>query len=186
MAERLVSDLASAEVWRAPGRLIGLDLELVNTGLVVLTDRGLTLRSATYHYPLTSTKKLPISERDRVDRILHLANDIIGVVKTFGVQHIVIEAGGASFGAKSQAIQRGGLLYVVITQIWLACHVFPELVTASGARKSVLGYGGSGKDQKQKVIEALELADITFDTDHEADAYVAARWLFNQVKERTS
>lgn len=158
----------------------------MNTGLVVLTDRGHVLRSATYHYPLTNTKKLPVSERDRVDRILHLANDIIGVVRTFGVQHIAIEAGGASFGAKSQAIQRGGLLYVVLTQIWLACHIFPELVTANSARKSVLGYGGSGKDQKAKVIKALELANITFDTDHEADAYVAARWMFNQVKERKS
>lgn len=158
----------------------------MNTGLVVLTDRGHVLRSATYHYPLASTKKLPVSERDRVDRILHLANDIIGVIRTFSVQHIAIEAGGASFGAKSQAIQRGGLLYVVLTQIWLACHIFPELVTANSARKSVLGYGGSGKDQKAKVIKALELANITFDTDHEADAYVAARWMFNQVKERKS
>lgn len=156
----------------------------MNTGLVVLTDRGHVLRSATYHYPLTSTKKLPVSERDRVDRILHLANDIIGVTKTFGVQHIAIEAGGASFGAKSQAIQRGGLLYVVLTQIWLACHIFPELVTANSARKSVFGYGGSGKNQKEKVIEALGIASITFDTDHEADAYVAARWMFNQVKEK--
>lgn len=158
----------------------------MNTGIVVLTDRGHVLRSATYHYPLTSTKKKPISERDRVDRILHLANDIIGVAKTFSVQHIAIEAGGASFGAKSQAIQRGGLLYVVLTQIWLARHIFPELVTANSARKSVLGYGGKGKDQKAKVIEALKLNRIEFETDHEADAYVVARWMFNQVKEKKS
>ena len=158
----------------------------MNTGLVVLTDRGHVLRSTTYYYPLTSSKKRNVSERDRVDRILHLANDIIGVIRTFSVQHIAIEAGGASFGAKSQAIQRGGLLYVVLTQIWLACHIFPELVTANSARKSVLGYGGRGKGQKDRVIEALSLAGISFDTDHEADAYVAARWMFSQVKERTA
>lgn len=158
----------------------------MNTGLVVLTDRGHVLRSATYHYPLASTKKLPVSERDRVDRILHLANDIIGVIRTFGVQFVAIEAGGASFGAKSQAIQRGGLLYVVLTQIWLACHLFPDLVTANSARKTVLGYGGKGKDQKGKVIEALGLNNITFETDHEADAYVVARWKYEDVKERTS
>lgn len=158
----------------------------MNTGLVVLTDRGHVLRSHTYHYPLVSTKKIPVSERDRVDRILHLANDIIGVVKTFGVQHIAIEAGGASFGAKSQAIQRGGLLYVVLTQVWLACHLFPDLVTANSARKVVLGYGGKGKDQKEKVVEALRLSSISFETDHEADAYVVARWKFEDVKERTS
>jgi Holliday junction resolvasome RuvABC endonuclease subunit len=157
----------------------------VNTGLVVLTDRGHVLRSATYRYPLISTKKRDVSERDRVDRILHLANDIIGVARTFSVQNIAIEAGGASFGAKSQAIQRGGLLYVVLTQIWLACHIFPELVTASAARKSVLGYGGSGKNQKDRVIEALGLAGITFDTDHEADAYVVARWMFNKARQET-
>jgi len=151
-----------------------------------LTDRGHVLRSTTYYYPLTSSKKRNVSERDRVDRILHLANDIIGVIRTFSVQHIAIEAGGASFGAKSQAIQRGGLLYVVLTQIWLACHIFPELVTANSARKSVLGYGGRGKGQKDRVIEALSLAGISFDTDHEADAYVAARWMFSQVKERTA
>ena len=151
-----------------------------------MTDRGHVLRSTTYYYPLTSSKKRNVSERDRVDRILHLANDIIGVIRTFSVQHIAIEAGGASFGAKSQAIQRGGLLYVVLTQIWLACHIFPELVTANSARKSVLGYGGRGKGQKDRVIEALSLAGISFDTDHEADAYVAARWMFSQVKERTA
>ena len=175
---------------------MGLDLELVNTGVVVLTDRGHVLRSATFHCPLASTKKKTVTERDRVDRILHLANDIIGIVRTFGVQHIVIEAGGASFGAKSQAIQRGGLLYVVLTQIWLACHLFPDLVTASSARKTVLGYGGSGPKkpkgvknaptQKDRVIEALGLNNISFKTDHEADAYVVARWLFEQVKEKTS
>jgi len=158
----------------------------VNTGLVVLTDRGHVLRSATFHYPLTSTKKRTITERDRVDRILHLANDIIGVIRTFGIKHIAIEAGGASFGAKSQAIQRGGLLYVVLTQIWLACHIFPDLVEASSARKKVLGYGGSGKGQKDKVIEALKIAGIEFDTDHAADAYVVSRWLYEQVKESKS
>lgn len=178
--------LASAETWRAPGRILGLDLELVNTGLVVLTDRGHVLRSATFYYPLTSTKKRTVTERDRVDRILHLANDIIGVIRTFGIKHIAIEAGGASFGAKSQTIQRGGLLYVVLTQIWLACHIFPDLVTANGARRVVLGFGGSGKGQKEKVIEALNLINITFDTDHAADAYVVARWMYEQVKERKS
>ena len=156
---------------------------MVNTGLVVLTDRGHVLRSTTYRYPLTSTKKSKVSERDRVDRILHLANDIIGVIRKYGVKHVAIEAGGASFGAKSQAIQRGGLLYVVLTQIWLACHIFPDTVTASSARKRVLGYGGSGPkkkkgekgpSQKDRVIEALALNNITFDTDHEADAYVVA------------
>ena len=167
----------------------------MNTGLVVLSDRGHVLRSATYHYPLTSTKKRKVTERDRVDRILHLANDIIGVARTFSVQHIAIEAGGATFGAKSQAVQRGGLMYVVLTQIWLACHIFPETPTASATRKKVLGYGGSGPktkkgekkvSQKERVIEALRLAGIEFETDHEADAYVAARWMYETVKERTS
>lgn len=167
----------------------------MNTGLVVLTDRGHVLRSTTYQYPLTSTKKRKVSERDRVDRILHLANDIIGVIRTFGVQHIAIEAGGATFGAKSQAVQRGGLLYVVLTQVWLACHIFPETPTASAARKKVFGYGGSGPkspkgvkgpSQKDRVIEALSLAGITFETDHEADAYVVARWMYENVKEKTA
>ena len=153
----------------------------MNTGVVVLTDRGYVLRAATFHYPLASTKKAKVSERDRVDRILHLANDIIGVIRQFGIKHIAIEGGGASFGAKSQAIQRGGLFYVVLTQIWLACHIFPEIVTANSARKKVLGYGGSGKE---KVLEALRLSKVAFETDHEADAYVVARWLFEQRKER--
>jgi len=174
--------LVNAENWRTPGRVLGLDLELVNTGLVILTDRGHILRSTTFRCPLTSTKKKKVTERDRVDRILRLANEIIGIIRNFRTKHIAIEGGGASFGGKSQVLQRGGLFYVVLTQIWLACHIFPEIVTANSARKTVLGYGGSGKNQKEKVLEALALNKIIFETDHEADAYVTARWLFENTK----
>lgn len=148
-----------------------------------MTDRGLVLRSTTFHYPLVSQKgKPPVSERDRVDRILHLANDIVGIIRKFRVKYVAIEGKGASFGRSGQAqtFQRGGLAYVVMTQIWLACHLFPEVVAANSARKVVLGYG---KAKKPDVGVALRANGIEVGSDHEEDAYVVARWMFDQVKE---
>lgn len=148
-----------------------------------MTDRGLVLRSATFNYPLVSKKgQPPVSERDRVDRILHLANDIIGIIRKFRVRYVAMEGKGASYGSRGQAqtFQRGGLAYVVMTQIWLACHLFPEVVAASTARKVVLGYGHA---KKPDVMAALTANRVELGSDHEADAYVVARWMFEQVKE---
>ena len=181
MAAKLGSVLASAEGWRASGRILGLDLEPVNTGVVILSDRGHVLRHTTFHYPLKSTKKSKITERDRVDRMLHLANDIVGIIRKFSISHVAVEGGGASFVAKSQAIQRGGVFYVVSTQIWLACHLFPEVVAANSARKEILGYGKASKEDVQAVLEAHR---IRLDSDHEADAYIVARWLFEDLKRK--
>lgn len=150
---------------------------------MILTDRGLVLRSTTFRYPLVSQKgKPPVTERDRVNRILHLANDIVGIIRKFRVKYVAIEGKGASFGrtGQSQIFQRGGLSYVVMTQIWLACHLFPEVVAASSARKVVLGYGHA---KKPDVEAALKANQIELGSDHEADAYVVARWMYEQVRE---
>lgn len=149
----------------------------------MLTDRGLVLRSVTLDYPLVSKKgHPPVTERDRVDRILHLTNDIIGIIRKTRVLYVAIEGKGAAFGSKGQAhvFQRGGLAYVVMTQLWLACHLFPEVVAASTARKVVLGYGHA---KKPDVEAALKANRVELGSDHEADAYVVARWMYEQVKE---
>lgn len=149
--------------------------------MVVLTDRGLVLRSVTLDYPLVSKAgRPPVTERDRVDRILHLANDIIGIIRTMRVLYVAIEGKGATFRGQAHVFQRGGLAYVVMTQLWLACHLFPEVVAASTARKVVLGYGHA---KKPDVEAALKANRVELGSDHEADAYVVARWMYEQVKE---
>lgn len=166
---------------------MGLDLELVNTGVVILTEDGHLLRSGTIVKPLVSKKYHKITERDRIYRILEIANDIVGNVKKFKIQHIAIEGGGASFKGtgkgrqKSNVFQRGGLAYVVMTQVFLACKLLPRVVAANSARKVVLGYG---KPSKEDVEWVLWRNGVEVGTGHEADAYVVARWMFDKVKKR--
>jgi len=173
--------LASAQNSRLSHRVLGIDLALRNTGLVVLTEEGHILRRKTLVFHLRKRKEIdaPIDEADHIERLLNIANEVVGWAKVFQVKAVGIE--GFAFDKKFQAHQLGQVAGVVKTQLWLACRVISKEVQMSAARKHLLGYG---RPKKEQIVEVVKnRLGLNVETDHEADAYVVARYLYDCLVE---
>ena len=182
MVESCRGVLATARGRRASGRILALDLALRNVGVVILTEDGHPLRCLTISHPL-GRARVPGEdetlrvEADRVERLINVANEVIGYGRDFRVSHIAIE--GFAFDKPFQAHQLGEIAGVVKTQCWLALHVVPAVVSPSSARKYLFGHGRPTKDQIVEVVR--DHIGVPVQNDHEADAYVVGRWMFGQV-----
>lgn len=168
---------------RVAGRVMGLDLEPQNVGISILTDTGLPLRSATISHKLKvrgGRLKSVQSEADKVARLIQITDQVVGIARTFQIAAIAIECPTVRFGR--YMFERGELSGCVKTQLWLATHNLPYLIAATSARKVVLGFGGAKKDEVQKVLTNV---GIDFETEHEADAYIIARWMFEVLRKET-
>jgi len=163
--------LASARGLIVPGRLMGIDPSLANTGIVILTDRGHVLRSHTIKTRPTHT------EAEHVERLLNIANEVIGIARDFSVQYVAME--GFAHGKKWQSHQLGEVSGVIKTQLYLALRLIPMVVAPKESRAFLFGYGAPEKD----VVESMITTDLCIDvkSGHEADAWVVGRWLFGQI-----
>lgn len=164
--------------------MLGLDLALRKTGVCVFTRYGSLLRSYTLSYPLARTKPSdpPITESDRIERLINLTNEIIGFVKDFDVCAIGIE--GFAYGKTYQSHQIGEIAGVVKTQCWLAKGIVPQVIAPSTGRKEFLGYGSASK---ANVIEILvSRLGFELNSEHEADAYIVGRCLWDRMARRGS
>lgn len=152
-------------------RLMGLDLSLAHTGMVILTEHGYLLRSLTLDHPMAKKGKGRREiDAEETDRLLEIANEVVGYAKDFGVGHVVAE--GFAHAARFQAHQLGELSGVVRTQLRLARGLYLRKIPPLQARKEVLGYGG--RLTKRQIMDAVVGGEIQVGTEHEADAWVAA------------
>lgn len=158
---------------------MGLDLALRETGVIILSERGSLLRNFTLSYPLTRKKKSdpPISETDRIERLINLTNEIVGIAKEYRVRYAAIE--GYAYEKRFQAHQIGEIAGNVKVQLWLARKIVVDVIPPKTGRKHFLGYGNAGKEQVEQVVR--DRLGLRVDNDHEADAYVAVRCLFDEV-----
>lgn len=158
---------------------MGLDLSPVNTGVTILTDTGgLPLRILTLEHPLVRRRKIdpPIGEDDRVARMLNLANELVGIIKTFRIEHIAIE--GPAYAKANRAHIIGEVNGAVKTQLWLAVKKLATIIPPLTGRKAVFGYGVRNKDV---VVEMVKELGVECRTSHEADSWVTARAEFMRV-----
>jgi len=158
---------------------MGLDLALRETGVIVLSERGSLLRRFTLFYPLTRKKKSdpPITEADRIERLINLTNEIVGITKKYGIRYVAVE--GYAYAKKYQAHQIGEIAGNVKVQLWLARKIVTDTVPPSTARKHFFDYGKPSKDQVMEVVR--DRLGLRVGNDHEADAYVIARYLFDEM-----
>ena len=174
---------ANARNWRASGPVMGIDLALRYTGIVVYTRDGVPHIWTTIINKLDRPKNAPpITQTEVVQRLIDVANEIIRIAKKYKVKHVAIE--NYAHKAKFQAHQMGEMAGVVKVQLALACNIVPDVVPPSTARKHTLGYGGSGitkADIKAAVSEGL---GIPIEDDHQADAAVIAQYYFDYVAAR--
>ncbi len=109
--------------------------------------------------------------------MLGVANDIVGILRTWKVRWSGIE--NYAMGAGFRAHQIGEVAGVVKSQLWLALRMVSRVVPPSAARKHVFGYGGSMT--KDQIIEMVrDGLGYTINGEHEADAGVVARYTFDQ------
>ena len=165
--------------WQCSGRVLGVDLAPRYTGIVILSETGLFLHSLTLRYPLTRKHKSdpPISEAQRIERMLAIANAIVGLCKKWKIRYIGIE--GYAMDARFQAHQIGEVAGVLKTQLFLALRMIPEVVPPQTARKHLMGYGRPDKKQVVEVVhDGLGWAEV--DGEHEADAAVVAKYVFDK------
>lgn len=158
---------------------MGIDLALKHTGLSIYAASGVHQRCFTLDYPLSRGKKSdpPIPQFEIIRRLICIANEIIGHIKGFKVKHVGIE--GYAMDARFRAHQIGEVAGVVKTQLWLACGIVPHIVAPSSARKHVMGYGRPSKPDIVRVVE--QGLGVAVDNDHEADATVVARYVFDKI-----
>lgn len=161
---------------------MGIDLAPRLTGISIYTSTGVHQACFTIKEVVArgSKRDPPIPEAHRIARCLRVANQIVRLIKDYGVKHVGIE--GYAYSQAAQAHQIGEVGGVVKTQIFLACGIIPRIVQPTSARKHVLGYGGSVPGKK-KGIEKVVVEGLGVDVanDHEADATVVARWTFDTV-----
>jgi Holliday junction resolvasome RuvABC endonuclease subunit len=176
--------LAAAVTLKTPGPVLGIDLALRKTGLCIFTRYGSLLRSYTLSYPLARTKptQSPISEGDRIERLINLTNEIIGHMNDFDVCAVGIE--GFAYKASYQAHQMGEIAGVVKTQCWLAKRIIPQIIAPSTGRKAFLGYGSASKAAVSDVL--VNRLEFSLNTEHEADAYIVGRCVWDRMARRHS
>ena len=158
---------------------VGLDLSLTGAGCVVLDWDGSVLSHNVWGEKLPRDARV----RDKIERMIYIAEKIVRVVKIrkytaidiaghVPVFHVGIE--GYAFAARGAQNDLGEIQGVVKSQLWLALGIEPVIIASSTARKVVMGKGNFPKD---KILAELVKRGFELKDHNEADAYVIAECL---------
>lgn len=154
-------------------RVLGLDLSLRSSGVVVLEYNPATGKDEVIHESTVGKELRKATEEDRIKRFGLIASHVLGVVKKYEIVHVAIEA--PAYSRLGRQTELGGLQGVVRTQLYYGLGVVPTLIAVTSARKNVLGKG-FGTSKKGVVIPMLkEKYGIAFECEDKADAYVIAK-----------
>ena len=185
-------------------KVLGLDLSLRGTGICLLEgEPGAEPTKRTELVPMNEAKTV----EERVLRLVAITERIVSLINGENPDHIIIEA--AAKDQKWQAAAIGEIHGVVKVQVYLASGKFPWVKESNTMRKEVVGEikrvfvtyevkgkkkrrvsygqvpGANGKTRRgtvKDVIEArLKERGLTFPTQDEMDAYVAARFCWGKV-----
>jgi Holliday junction resolvasome RuvABC endonuclease subunit len=153
---------------------MGLDLSLTGCGIVVLDEAGVPVFQRVSGYSLKRTS----SVREKVERLVDIAIDVISAAKDNDVSAVGIE-GHAFASVRGTQYDLGELHGVVKTQLWLALQLEPVVIAPMSARKMVFG---SGKMKKREVMAELSKRGLSFTDHNEGDAYVIAEALRRRMR----
>lgn len=186
-------------------KVLGLDLSLLSTGICILEgDSGEEPKARSFLFPKARAKGVEAV----TDRLISLAEDIVGLVEEEKPDHIIIEA--PAMNQQWQAAAMGELHGVIRVQLRLAFGVVPIVKQATHMRKFVVGKidktleqvtdkkgktkrrwsygmvpGKRGKMRKATVKDAIAVRlrerGLEFPNHDEMDAYVAARYCWDTV-----
>lgn len=141
----------------------GLDLSLTAAGVAVID--GDVVSCYTFGYGLTRAA----SERDRIERVIFIVNQVMGVLLKHRARYVGIENYGFAGHNLTMQADLGGSLK---TQIYVGLKTVPIIISCMSVRKYLLG-----KATKDKKIVRKNLLDRGFDQPKnfdEADALAVA------------
>ena len=153
---------------------VGLDLSLTGSGIVVLDESGSVVATALDGWKLDRSA----SVREKIDRLVHIASTVMGVVHGAREGGVVVGIEGYAYNQRGATADLGELGGVVKTQLWLGFEVEPRIVAVSTARKLVFG---NGKTKKDLVLPTLRDRGFVFEDHNVADAYVIAEAIRQQT-----
>jgi len=156
--------------------IIGLDLSLTATGLVLVTD---TPDAASNHKEIidqlliTSTPK-----EETTPRIIRISTKIMNVVVKRKPNLVVIE--GPAFGVQksSSIFTLGELAGLVKTSLYAMQQPF-VIVTPSALKKWITGKGNAKKDLM--LLKVYKRFGVEFSDDNLCDAYSLAKYGFQFI-----
>ena len=140
----------------------GLDLSLRSAGVGIINEDG-SASCYTFGYELTKA----CTERDRIERIIYISNQVMGVLFRHKVKFVGFENYGFAGNFLTLQADLGGTLK---TQVYVGLKTVPILLPAMSVRKYLLGKAtkdkkviskfllGKGYDQPKNLDESDALA----------------------------
>jgi crossover junction endodeoxyribonuclease RuvC len=147
-------------------RIVGLDLSLVGSGVIVLDDGDIVVQK------LIKSKPVGPKPIDELKRIRKIVEEIEMIISEEIPTVAVIE--GLAFMARNTTalIQLSSLNYM--TRAMLADYHVPFVIVApTSLKKFITGSGASKKDVM--LMEIYKQYDVTIMDDNEADAFALAQ-----------
>lgn len=127
----------------------GLDLSLSSAGVAILPPTG-----APVYWTLAMEMAKHPTERDRIERVIWITNQIMGKLKEHGVQFVGIEDYAFSGHGLTRLAELTGNLKV---QVYLGLRAVPLMIAANSVRKYHLGKDPPAKvNRKQKLQDYLK------------------------------
>lgn len=160
--------------------VVGLDLSVTSTGLVVLSERPDGCWEDVFRTSVGYSLKRDSKVREKIERLVVVARTVVETVRLWSPVAVGIE--GYAFSRHGAVYDLAELQGVVKSQLWLGCQIEPVIVSPTMARKTVLGTGAPrGKKGIARILKGLGL---TFDNDDIADAYVIAKHVAMNLRKR--
>lgn len=119
----------------------GLDLSLRNSGVAIIKDSGEVLCMS-----LGYALKRESTERDRIERVISIANEVMGILISNDVRHVGIE----SYAFSGQTALLAELSGVLKVQIYIGMKIVPLWIGPGSVRKYLLGKDGKDKNKLRK------------------------------------
>lgn len=186
-------------------KVVGLDLSLLSTGICILEG---AYSSEPMRRCILFPRDKVQGIQQSIERLLDIAHVVTSIVSEEKPNAVIIEAPAKNQVWQAAAI--GELHGVVKTQLYVVCNVVPLVEQATKMRKAVIGkiersfesftddsgkkkrrvsygtvLGKSGRARRATVKDVIERVlagrGLTFPTQDEMDAYVAAKFAWDHL-----
>jgi len=164
--------------------VLGLDLSLTGTGIVLIGGDGKPSHGRTVGYALQKGA----TQQQRIERLIDVAKSISAIIEELfphigtgpSFRDLVIAIEGFAFGARFGGEFLGELQGVVKVQLYSQYGKVPVVYPPTKVRKTVFGYGGSDKKRIKVIVDKLEeqgvFGDFKFEDHNQRDAWAVAEY----------